>query len=74
MGHAGAIISGGSGTVYGALLGAMLLKAIGGSLSALQVGEFWQQAVNGLLLLVAITADRLLSLRRERNAIRELTP
>jgi rhamnose transport system permease protein len=70
----GVVISGGSGTVYGALLGAMLLKAIGGSLSALQVGEFWQQAVNGLLLLVAITADRLLSLRRERNAIRELTP
>jgi len=70
----GVVISGGSGTVYGALLGAMLLKAIGGSLSALQVGEFWQQAVNGLLLLIAITADRLLSIRRERAAIRELAP
>lgn len=64
----GVNIFGGSGTVLGALLGAMLLKTMGVSLSALSVPEFWQQAINGLLLLVAITADRVVLLRRERSA------
>jgi rhamnose transport system permease protein len=64
----GVNIFGGSGTVLGALLGAMLLKTMGVSLSALSVPEFWQQAINGLLLIVAITADRFVHLRRERAA------
>ena len=62
----GVNIFGGSGTVVGALLGAMLLRSIGFSLSALSIPEFWQQAVNGALLLVAISADRIVTLRRER--------
>jgi rhamnose transport system permease protein len=64
----GVNIFGGTGTAIGALLGAMLLKTIGVSLSALSVPEFWQLAINGFLLLVAITADRLISLRRDRIA------
>jgi len=63
----GVNIFGGSGTVVGALLGAMLLRSIGFSLSALSIPEFWQQAVNGALLLVAISADRIVTLRRERS-------
>jgi rhamnose transport system permease protein len=67
----GVNIMGGSGTVIGALLGAMLLKTMGVSLSALSVPEFWQQAINGFLLIVAITADRFVYLRRERAARHE---
>ncbi len=63
----GVNIFGGSGTVVGALLGAMLLRSIGFSLSALSIPEFWQQAVNGALLLVAISADRIVTLRRDRS-------
>jgi ribose/xylose/arabinose/galactoside ABC-type transport system permease subunit len=33
--------------------------SIGFSLSALSIPEFWQQAVNGALLLVAISTDRI---------------
>jgi rhamnose transport system permease protein len=62
----GVNIFGGSGTVVGALLGAMLLRTIGFSLSALSIPEFWQQAVNGALLLVAISADRVVTIRRDR--------
>ena len=47
----GVNIFGGSGTVFGALLGAMLLAVDRVSLSALSIPEFWQQAVNGALLL-----------------------
>jgi rhamnose transport system permease protein len=68
----GVTIFGGSGTIVGAVLGALLLRALGGSLSALSVPEFWQQATNGLLLLLAITADRFISLHRERVAAKEI--
>jgi rhamnose transport system permease protein len=68
----GVSIAGGNGTILGAFVGALLLRAIGGSLSALDVPEFWQQAVNGTLLLLAITADRVASNRRERAAAREV--
>jgi rhamnose transport system permease protein len=63
----GVNIFGGSGTILGALLGAMLLRSIGFSLSALSIPEFWQQAVNGGLLLLAISADRLVTLRRQHS-------
>lgn len=63
----GVNIFGGSGTVVGALLGAMLLRSIGFSLSALSIPEFWQQAVNGILLLLAISADRLVAVRRQNR-------
>ena len=66
----GVNIFGGSGTVVGALLGAMLLRSIGFSLSALSIPEFWQQAVNGALLLLAISADRL----RHASAATALRP
>jgi rhamnose transport system permease protein len=68
----GVTIFGGTGTVVGAVLGALLLRSLGGSLSALSVPEFWQQALNGVLLLVAITADRVISVRRERAAAKEI--
>jgi rhamnose transport system permease protein len=59
----GVAIFGGSGTVYGAALGALLLACIRSSLVVLQINPFWEQAINGALLLVAIGLDRLLALR-----------
>ncbi|MCG5212274.1 ABC transporter permease [Streptosporangium sp. KLBMP 9127] len=69
----GVAIVGGVGTVYGAALGALLLTTIGSALVVLKVSSFWQQAITGALLLLAITVDRLLALRvarllRRRNA------
>ncbi|GAA3740715.1 ABC transporter permease [Salinactinospora qingdaonensis] len=63
----GVAIFGGSGTVYGAALGAVLLTTIGSALPILQVNAFWQQAVVGLLILVAIGMDRLLAVRTARR-------
>jgi rhamnose transport system permease protein len=59
----GVAIFGGSGTVYGAALGALLLSTIGSALVILKVSAFWEQAIDGALLLAAITLDRLLALR-----------
>ncbi len=59
----GVAIFGGSGSVYGAALGALLLTTIGTSLAVLRIDPFWQQAVVGGLILAAIGLDRLLALR-----------
>ena len=61
----GVNIFGGLGTIVGALLGAVLLRVLIGALVALGVAQFWQQAINGLLLLIAIGIDRILSRRSE---------
>ncbi|MFC4561011.1 ABC transporter permease [Nocardiopsis mangrovi] len=63
----GVAIFGGSGTVYGAALGALLLTTIGAALPMLRIDSFWQQAVVGLLILVAIGLDRLLAVRAARR-------
>ncbi len=62
----GVAIFGGSGTVLGAGLGALLLNTIDQALVAARVSANWNQAVAGLLLLVAIAFDRYVSLRAER--------
>jgi rhamnose transport system permease protein len=70
----GVAIFGGSGSVIGAALGALLLNTILGALYVGGVSPFWTQAISGFLILVAITVDRLISLqltaslRRKRSA------
>ena len=71
----GVAIFGGTGSVYGAALGALLLGTITSSLIVLRVQAFWQQAAIGALLLSAIAFDRLVALRvdaalRRRSARR----
>jgi ribose/xylose/arabinose/galactoside ABC-type transport system permease subunit len=62
----GVAIVGGVGTVYGAALGALLITTIGSVLVVLKVNPFWQDAITGVLLLLAISVDRLLALRVTR--------
>jgi rhamnose transport system permease protein len=59
----GVAIFGGSGTVLGAALGALLLNTINSALVVVNVSSFWSQAVAGALLLAAIAFDRLIALR-----------
>jgi rhamnose transport system permease protein len=61
----GVAIFGGTGSVYGAALGALLLGTITSSLIVLRIEAFWQQAAVGALLLLAIALDRLLAVRVE---------
>jgi rhamnose transport system permease protein len=59
----GVAIFGGSGSVYGAALGAVLLTTIGSALPVLGVSPFWQKAAVGALILAAIGLDRALAVR-----------
>lgn len=64
----GVAVFGGSGTVWGAGLGALLLTTIGSSLTVLSINPFWQQAIVGGLILLAIGADRLTRTLRQTEA------
>ena len=59
----GVAIFGGSGSVVGAALGALLLQTINVALNVLGVPSLWTEAIAGFLLLVAITIDRGIQLR-----------
>ncbi|GAB5376152.1 MAG: ABC transporter permease [Acuticoccus sp.] len=60
----GVNIFGGSGTVFGAFIGAVLVDLIDTSLVRWPlVSEFWREAVLGALILVAVTADAVLMRR-----------
>jgi rhamnose transport system permease protein len=59
----GVAIFGGSGSVVGAALGALLLTTITSALPILGVPAFWQRAVDGAALLLAISLDRAVMLR-----------
>lgn len=65
----GVAIFGGSGTVWGAALGAVLLVTINRALPILGIPDFWQQAVVGALILGAIVLDRVLATRNARRLV-----
>ncbi|MFF8645613.1 ABC transporter permease [Streptomyces sp. NPDC015345] len=59
----GVAFTGGSGSVYGAALGALLLTSVNSVLPALGVSSVWVMAINGVLLVLAIAVDRVVALR-----------
>lgn len=65
----GVAIFGGSGTVWGAALGAALLLTINRALPILGVPDFWQRAVVGALIIGAIVLDRVLARRQSRRLL-----
>jgi rhamnose transport system permease protein len=67
----GVAIVGGSGTVVGAAVGALLLSTINSSLPILGIDDFWQKAVVGVLIIGAIVLDRVLAARKTRKLIAE---
>jgi len=65
----GVAIFGGSGTVWGAAIGAVLLVTINRTLPILGIQDFWQRAVVGALIIAAIVLDRVLAIRQERKLV-----
>jgi len=63
----GVAIFGGSGTVWGAAIGAVLLITINRALPILGIPDFWQRAVVGGLILTAIVLDRVLAARQAKK-------
>jgi rhamnose transport system permease protein len=70
----GVNVFGGSGTVLGAVLGAVLVGTIQDGFTLLKISEFWKIFFNGTAIVVAVTVDALITgrlqevLRRRRRA------
>jgi ribose/xylose/arabinose/galactoside ABC-type transport system permease subunit len=53
----GVSILGGTGTVIGSTLAAILIAAIASSMIFVNISPFWMRAVQGILILVTVLAD-----------------
>ena len=67
----GTAITGGRGTLAGTVLGVVLLGAIGPALTFLGVSAYWERAIQGAIILVAVAADALPRIRHTHAALRE---
>ncbi len=54
----GTALAGGRGTVFGALLGALLMGSLNNGLSLMNVETFYQDTVRGVVLLLAVAIDQ----------------
>jgi len=55
----GTSMTGGVGSIFGAVLGVILLNVLNSSLVMLNVSVYWQDFVNGAILIIAVTIDYL---------------
>lgn len=53
----GAAITGGRGTLVGTLIGVALLGTIGTALTFLGINPFWEKAIQGAIILIALVSD-----------------
>jgi len=55
----GASLSGGRGTILGTFIGLMIIQVLSTGLTLLNVQSFWQSVATGVLLITAVSFDRL---------------
>lgn len=65
----GVNIFGGSGTILGAILGAIVLGTIDDALNLLKLSQFWLQAIDGAAILLAVTLDSFITRWLQRALI-----
>ncbi|MFT6120761.1 MAG: ribose transport system permease protein [Yoonia sp.] len=61
----GASLTGGTGTILGAILGVILLSVVSSSLALLDVSVYWQDIIRGSILLAAVSIDHYFNKRRK---------
>lgn len=67
----GASVSGGSGKISGLVLGTILLGMLNNALPLIDVSPFWQQLIQGGVILAAILTNVLVKRNTQRNALRK---
>ena len=55
----GTSLSGGKGSIIGAVIGAGIIGVLNNGLVLLNVSPFWQQVIKGFVILLAVVIDKL---------------
>jgi ribose transport system permease protein len=63
----GASVAGGSGTVISVVIGAAIMGVLNNGLVLLNVSAYWQQAVLGVVIVAAVSFDKLRSARKKNK-------
>ena len=66
----GVSLSGGQGGVLGVLLGALTMTVISKALPLIGIPQFWQEAIKGAIILIAIIINVLAQRAVRRNAMK----
>lgn len=61
----GTSLSGGRGSVWGTVLGCLIIGVLNNGLFLLNVSPFWQQVIKGAVILLAVAIDRMNSRHRD---------
>lgn len=64
----GASLSGGKGSIVGALFGALLLGTLNNGMVMLNIHTYWQQIISGVVLVIAVVFD-VVKKRREQSGV-----
>jgi rhamnose transport system permease protein len=67
----GVSISGGSGKVSGLILGTILFGILNNALPLINVSPFWQQGIQGIVILAAVMTNVLVKRNNQRRALRK---
>jgi len=65
----GVSLKGGQGTIPGVLLGALTIAVINRALGLLGIDPFWQQALKGAVILIAVMSNILIQRRSNRRTL-----
>ena len=60
----GAVITGGSASIAGTVLGVILLHCIGSALTYLGISAYWEKAIQGGIILIAVAIDAIKAQRK----------
>ena len=64
----GISISGGEGRITGVVIGVLLMGTLSNGMVLMDVSEYWQKVVKGLVLILAVTLDKLVQRRQSVKA------
>jgi erythritol transport system permease protein len=66
----GTSLAGGRGTVWGTLIGALVMGVLTNGLVLLGVQEFWKKVITGLVIILAVVLDQLQARMQQRLALK----
>ena len=65
----GAALSGGEGSIFGTILGVLIIGVLRNGLVLLNISPFWQTTIIGLVIILAVGIDKWTRGRRTRSSL-----